>query len=249
MKYPIVIETMPDNFNSVETVFDKYVNVFGVHIFGTLKTPTDKVLHSANIMAQYLDNNGDGVVDNSLVVNSMLNVPGRNNSKRILCLHGGGGNKNSLKTYQKGMIDLINHPDLKNSEFVFAESPLNKGVWYNDPVNKQTPTISKEHASESVKYLDDFINKNGPFDTILGYSQGVPMALIYLALGQKKNTDAKFYDNISYNDVLTKNLRVMDSTAISLAKESNIPILITNINKENSILDALNGIGKFSKIN
>ena len=40
----------------------------------------------------------------------------------------------------------------------------------------------------------------------------------------------------------------MDSTAISLAKESKIPILITNINKENSVLNAINGIGKFSKI-
>ena len=40
----------------------------------------------------------------------------------------------------------------------------------------------------------------------------------------------------------------MDSTAISLARESNIPILITNINKKNSVLDAINGIGKYSKI-
>lgn len=189
MKYPIVIETIPDNFSSVGGVFDKYVNVFGIHIFGTLKTPNNKVLHASNVMAQYLDNNGDGVVDNTLVVKNMLNAPGKNNSKRILCLHGGGGNKNSLKTYQKGMIDLIDHPDLKNSEFVFAESPLINGAWYNDPKNKQTPTTSKDHASESVKYLDDFINKNGPFDTILGFSQGVPMALIYLARGQKKNTD------------------------------------------------------------
>ena len=44
-------------------------------------------------------------------------------------------------------------------------------------------------------------------------------------------------------------LKVMDSTAISLAKESKIPIIITNITRKNSIIDALNGIGKFSKIN
>lgn len=63
------------------------------------------------------------------------------------------------------------------------------------------------------------------------------------------NKKAKFYENISYNDVISKNLKVMDTTAISLAKESNIPIFITNIKNENSILDTLNGIGKFSKIN
>ena len=40
----------------------------------------------------------------------------------------------------------------------------------------------------------------------------------------------------------------MDSTAISLAKESKIPILITNISEKNSIINAINGVGKFSKI-
>ena len=62
------------------------------------------------------------------------------------------------------------------------------------------------------------------------------------------NLDAQFFESISYSDVLNNELKVMDSTAISLAKESKIPILITNINRENSILDAINGIGKYSKI-
>ena len=63
-----------------------------------------------------------------------------------------------------------------------------------------------------------------------------------------KFEDAKFYKKISYTEVLGNDLKVMDSTAISLAKESKIPILITNINKENSVLNAINGIGKYSKI-
>ena len=63
-----------------------------------------------------------------------------------------------------------------------------------------------------------------------------------------KFEDAKFYEKISYTEVLGNDLKVMDSTAISLAKESKIPILTTNINKENSVLNAINGIGKFSKI-
>ena len=63
-----------------------------------------------------------------------------------------------------------------------------------------------------------------------------------------KFEDAKFYEEISYTEVLGNDLKVMDSTAISLAKESKIPILITNINKENSVLNAINGIGKFIKI-
>ena len=62
------------------------------------------------------------------------------------------------------------------------------------------------------------------------------------------NEDANFYKKISYLEVLNKNLRVMDSTAISLAKESKIPIIIANLGTKNSILNAIRGIGKFSII-
>ena len=63
------------------------------------------------------------------------------------------------------------------------------------------------------------------------------------------NEDANFYKKISYLEVLNKNLRFMDSTAISLAKESKIPIIVANIGVKNSILNAIRGIGKFSLIN
>ena len=62
------------------------------------------------------------------------------------------------------------------------------------------------------------------------------------------NEDANFYKKISYLEVLNKNLRVMDSTAISLAKDSKIPIIIVNLGTKNSILNAIRGIGKFSII-
>ena len=63
-----------------------------------------------------------------------------------------------------------------------------------------------------------------------------------------KHQDAEFFEEISYIDILNKNLRVMDSTAISLAKESKIPIIITNLTVKHSIINAIRGIGKFSKI-
>ena len=63
-----------------------------------------------------------------------------------------------------------------------------------------------------------------------------------------KYKKAKFYNKISYIEVLQKNLKVMDSTAISLARESNIPIIVTNLNNKNSMLNAIKGIGKFSKV-
>ena len=63
---------------------------------------------------------------------------------------------------------------------------------------------------------------------------------------QDKN--AKLIKNITYSEVITKNLKVMDITAISLAKESNIPIFITNIFEENSLIRALKEEGNYSKI-
>jgi uridylate kinase len=59
---------------------------------------------------------------------------------------------------------------------------------------------------------------------------------------------AKLIKNITYSEVISKNLRVMDMTAISLAKESNIPIYITNIFEENSLIRALKEDGNYSKI-
>ncbi len=63
-----------------------------------------------------------------------------------------------------------------------------------------------------------------------------------------KFKNAKLLKNISYNEVINKNLRVMDLTAISLAKESSIPIIVTNIFKDNSLITALKQKGKYSKI-
>ena len=60
--------------------------------------------------------------------------------------------------------------------------------------------------------------------------------------------NAKLIKEITYSEVISKNLRVMDMTAISLAKESNIPIYITNIFEENSIIRALKEEGNYSKI-
>ena len=45
-------------------------------------------------------------------------------------------------------------------------------------------------------------------------------------------------------DVLTKNLRVMDTTAISLAKENNLPIVVFSIKEKGNIAKVLNGESK-----
>jgi len=50
-----------------------------------------------------------------------------------------------------------------------------------------------------------------------------------------KYRDARMYDKISYTDVLTKNLKVMDATAISLCRENHLPIVVFNLLKSGNI--------------
>lgn len=55
----------------------------------------------------------------------------------------------------------------------------------------------------------------------------------------KKYEDAEKYQDITYIDVLNKQLNVMDATAISLCMEENIPILVFNINKKGNLKKVL----------
>jgi uridylate kinase len=53
--------------------------------------------------------------------------------------------------------------------------------------------------------------------------------------------EAKMFDHISYMDVLRKGLMVMDSTAISLCKDNNLPIIIFNLNRTGNIKRVVTG--------
>ncbi|HKD90471.1 MAG TPA: UMP kinase [Terriglobales bacterium] len=53
--------------------------------------------------------------------------------------------------------------------------------------------------------------------------------------------DAKMFDNITYMDVIKRGLKVMDSTAIALCKDNNLPILIFNLNRHGNIKRVLTG--------
>ena len=64
----------------------------------------------------------------------------------------------------------------------------------------------------------------------------------------KKNNKAIKYDKIKYSDVLSKNLKIMDGSAIALARDNNIPIIVFPINKKDSFLNAILNKGNFTII-
>ena len=53
--------------------------------------------------------------------------------------------------------------------------------------------------------------------------------------------DAKHLKKISYSDVLSKNLRIMDMTAITLCKENNLPIRVFDVNGKGNLKEILSG--------
>ena len=64
----------------------------------------------------------------------------------------------------------------------------------------------------------------------------------------KTNPDAERYDTLTYKDVLTNDLKVMDAAAIALARENKIPIVVFSIHKPGSFAKVINAEGLFTVI-
>jgi len=57
----------------------------------------------------------------------------------------------------------------------------------------------------------------------------------------KKDPDAKRFDKLNYHEVLSRDLKVMDSTAVAFCKDNLIPILVLDIEKEDALSRAVRG--------
>jgi uridylate kinase len=57
----------------------------------------------------------------------------------------------------------------------------------------------------------------------------------------KTNPDATRFDQITYNDILRLNLRVMDTTAVSLCKDNNMPMMVFSMKEQGNIVRVVGG--------
>ena len=57
----------------------------------------------------------------------------------------------------------------------------------------------------------------------------------------EKNKNAIKFDSISFQNVLDKNLKIMDSTAFTLSQENNLPIIVFNMNVKGNLLSLVKG--------
>ena len=64
----------------------------------------------------------------------------------------------------------------------------------------------------------------------------------------KKHTDAKRYTSVSYDEVLQKNLGVMDASAIALARDNSLPIIVFSLDEPGGFRGILAGQGTYTRV-
>ena len=67
-------------------------------------------------------------------------------------------------------------------------------------------------------------------------------------LDPKTTKNAHRYERLSYDDVLKRDLRVMDTSAIALARENKVPILVFSIHNPGSLSEVVHGQGRYTLI-
>ena len=59
--------------------------------------------------------------------------------------------------------------------------------------------------------------------------------MVYIHPILKKIPDAKKFDEISFEEVINKRLKVMDSTAFTMCRENNMPVIVFDMNKSGNL--------------
>ena len=137
-------------------VFCKKVDVFGVYIYATENVSDLDLLHTANIMAQYLDNDEDSIVDNPLVLDKMV----ENQSVMVLF-----GEENSSK--KKAFLRSEN--ELEGS-YVFQDL-------YGDEIHPDWNHNSPFDATlEEVLHLVTHSGFSKVYPTVFGEEKGSEIA-------------------------------------------------------------------------
>ena len=62
----------------------------------------------------------------------------------------------------------------------------------------------------------------------------------------KSTPDAERFDTLTYQEVLSRNLKVMDTAAIALARDNRIPVIVFSIRTEGALPEVLKGQGRFT---
>jgi uridylate kinase len=64
----------------------------------------------------------------------------------------------------------------------------------------------------------------------------------------KKDRSATRFERITFSEILSRDLRIMDPAAIALARDNGIPVVVFSIRKPGAVLETINGTGLFTTV-
>ena len=100
---------------------------------------------------------------------------------RILALHGGGDSADTMRGITTNLQNALG----SGVTWYFAQAPYSPGLWIRDPPDRRRlgagETTDPNWAALSFNELDNLVSTQGPFDGIMGYSQGAAMTILYLS--------------------------------------------------------------------
>jgi uridylate kinase len=64
----------------------------------------------------------------------------------------------------------------------------------------------------------------------------------------KKNPDAVRFDRVSFDEVLNRNLKVMDASAVALARDNSLPIVVFSLKEDGAMMRVLFGEGRYTVV-
>jgi hypothetical protein len=159
--------------------FTKQVEVFGIRIYATATAPDEKLLHAANVLAEFLDNDEDGAPDNPRVVGALLQ------KKAIL-----------IMTKDSGEAWEAIHDDL---HYVFPD-----GVYHDQFADETIPNAIDQGIFdgcwEETLHLITRIGYGDAYPSVFGLRSGTEIAAaVNLARGGHfENVPEKYPDDAWY---------------------------------------------------
>ncbi len=134
--------------------------MFGLNVYAYAEVEDAKLLHAANLMAQYLDNNEDGTVDNPILLTTLQNNNGHIYLWKTTAQQGG------LALQDLGADETV--PTWHTNGHTGTFDAALEEVWHvitHTGYAKAYPTISGENAGTSLSNAMD-IARGGNFTTI-----------------------------------------------------------------------------------
>ncbi|EOA84354.1 uncharacterized protein SETTUDRAFT_55643, partial [Exserohilum turcica Et28A] len=113
---------------------------------------------------------------------------------RVLCLHGVGSSATILETQLRPFLQAVD----SSYEFIFADGPIpsprGPGVSadIDGPFFSHTAGYSAEDMADAFSHLEDTIDELGPFDGVLGFSQGGALLTSYMHRQQELRNAVPF---------------------------------------------------------